>query len=78
MQFIWAACNIILMSLYCVSFQIHLFPYSHGRKESAQISKVDSDSESSISRSRATWIVLLLLEEMLLFLLDSDERVTNS
>ena len=48
------------------------------RKESAKVCKEGNDSELSVSRSRATWIVLLLLEEMLSFLLDSNEHLINS
>ena len=47
-------------------------------QRSAKICKEGNDSELSISRSRAMWIVLLVLEEMLLFLLDSDELLINS
>ena len=50
MQFIRAACNIILMSLYCVSFQIDLFPYSHGCKESAKV-KSDVDCAATVRRN---------------------------
>ena len=55
------------------------------RKESARrsigiiiVKELSTDSESSISKSRATWVVFLLLGEILLFVWGSDDQFIDA